>query len=355
VTGNGDGDAVRDVFETAREEALARLEELVGMVRACAALGVNRATYYRHHRKSPAPARPARARGRHPRALTPQEEGRVLDVLHSPEFADMAPAEIYAVLLDRGVYLCSESTMYRLLRRRGEVSERRRQAVHPPRKVPELVAEGPGRVWTWDITKLKGPVRGVYYCLYTIIDIFSRYTVGWMVADRENKDLAERFLAETIAKYQVDEGQLTIHSDRGSPMTSQNVAQMLAGLGVTKSHSRPKTSNDNPFSESQYKTLKYRHDFPDRFGSLEDAKAWCTQFFRWYNEEHRHSGIGLHTPHDVHFGLADQLREMRSDVLQAVYAKHPERFVRKPPEPPELPRTVWINRPKEDPLIPAQH
>ncbi|QDN85814.1 transposase family protein [Streptomyces sp. RLB3-6] len=208
---------------------------------------------------------------------------------------------------------------------------------------------------TRDITKLKGPVKGVYYCLYTIIDIFSRYTVGWMIAAHENKDLAERFLSESIAKYGIEPGQLTIHSDRGSPMVAQNVAQMMAGLGVTKSHSRPKTSNDNPYSESQYKTLKYRHDFPERFGSLEDARAWCTQFFTWYNEEHRHSGIGLHTPYDVHFGLAEHLREMRADVLQAVYAKHPERFVRKPPEPPKLPAAAWINQPAPDgPLIPAQ-
>ncbi|MGW4825490.1 transposase, partial [Streptomyces sp. NPDC004227] len=247
-------------FTTACDHALEELTGLVGRVQACAALGVSRATYYRHHRQSPAPARPRQKRHRHPRALTPQEEIRVLDVLHSPEFADMAPAEIYAILLDRGIYLCSESTMYRLLRRRGEVRERRRQAVHPPRTVPELVAEGPNRVWTWDITKLKGPVKGVYYCLYTIIDIFSRYTAGWMIADRENKNFAERFLSETIAKYGIVPGRLTIHSDRGSPMVAQNVAQMMAGLGVTKSHSRPKTSNDNPYSESQYKTLKYRHD-----------------------------------------------------------------------------------------------
>nr|WP_308114701.1 IS3 family transposase [Streptomyces sp. ISL-12] len=354
MTGNGPGQEIWDAFETAREEALAKLEKLVGMVQACAALGVSRATYYRRHRKSPAPDRPRRERGRHHRALAPEEEAHVLDVLRSPEFADMAPAEIYAVLLDRGVYLCSESTMYRLLHRHDEVRERRRQAVHPSRKIPELVAEGPGRVWSWDITKLKGPVKGVYYCLYTIIDIFSRYTVGWMIASRENKDLAERFLSETIAKYPVGHGQLTIHSDRGSPMVAQNVAQMMAGLGVTKSHSRPKTSNDNPYSESQYKTLKYRHDYPERFGSIEDAKAWCTRFFHWYNEEHRHSGIGLHTPYDVHFGLAEQLREMRADVLRAVYERHPERFVRKPPEPPKLPETVWINKPKDDPLIPAQ-
>ncbi|MFD3736255.1 IS3 family transposase [Streptomyces sp. NPDC058632] len=343
------------VFDTARDQALEELTPLVGRVQACAALGVSRATYYRHHRRSPAPARPRQERRRHPRALTPEEEIRVLDVLHSPEFADMAPAEIYAILLDRGVYLCSESTMYRLLRRHGEVRERRRQAVHPPRTVPELLAEGPNQVWSWDITKLKGPVKGVYYCLYTIIDIFSRYTAGWMIAAHENKDLAERFLSETIAKYGIEPGQLTIHSDRGSPMVAQNVAQRMAGLGVTKSHSRPKTSNDNPYSESQYKTLKYRHDFPGRFGSLEDARAWCTRFFTWYNEEHRHSGIGLHTPYDIHFGLAEQLREMRADILQAVYAKHPERFVRKPPEPPTLPAAAWINKPAPDgPLIPAQ-
>ena len=343
------------VFDAARDQALEELTGLVGRVQACTALGVSRATYYRHHRRSPAPARPRRERRRHPRALTPEEEIRVLDVLHSPEFADMAPAEIYAVLLDRGVYLCSESTMYRLLRRHGEVRERRYQAVHPPRAVPELVADGPNRVWSWDITKLKGPVKGVYYCLYTIIDIFSRYTVGWMIAAHENKDLAERFLSETITKYGIAPGQLTIHSDRGSPMVAQNVAQMMAHLGVTKSHSRPKTSNDNPYSESQYKTLKYRHDFPERFGSLQDARTWCTRFFTWYNEEHRHSGIGLHTPYDVHFGLAGQLREMRADVLQAVYAKHPERFVRKPPEPPKLPAAAWINKPAPDGPLSTVH
>ncbi|WP_344389026.1 DDE-type integrase/transposase/recombinase, partial [Streptomyces aureus] len=203
-------------FNAARNQALEELTGLVGRVQACAALGVSRATYYRQHRRSPAPAKPRRERRRHPRALAPEEEIRVLDVLHSPEFADMAPAEIYAVLLDRGVYLCSESTMYRLLRRHGEVRERRRQAVHPPRTVPELVAEGPNRVWSWDITKLKGPVKGVYYCLYTIIDIFSRYTVGWMIAAHENKDLAERFLSDTITKYGIEPGHLTIHSDRGS-------------------------------------------------------------------------------------------------------------------------------------------
>nr|WP_078662146.1 DDE-type integrase/transposase/recombinase [Streptomyces caelestis] len=267
------GAAPAAVFDDARDQVLEELTGLVGRVQACTALGVSRATYYRHHRRGPAPARPQQERRRYPRALTPEEEIRVLDVLRSPEFADMVPAEIYAILLDRGVYLCSESTMHRLLRRHGEVRERRRQAVHPPRTVPELIAEGPNRVWSWDITKLKGPVRGPYYCFYPVIDIFSRYTVGWMIADRENKDLAERFLSQTIVKYGIRSGQLTIHSDRGSLMVAQNVTQMMAGLGVTKSHSRPETSNDNPYSESQYKTLKYRHDFPGRFGSPEDARA----------------------------------------------------------------------------------
>ncbi|WP_394815966.1 IS3 family transposase [Streptomyces gibsoniae] len=338
---------VGTVFEDARAQALEDLTSVVGRVRACSALGVSRATYYRRHRQSPAPVRPRRQRRRHPRALSPAEEARVLEVLRSEEFADMAPGEIYAVLLDRGIYLCSESTMYRLLRRHGEVRERRRQATHPPRKKPELVAEEPNRVWSWDITKLKGPYPGVYYCLYTIIDIYSRYTTGWMIAGHENKELAEQFLSTTILKYGVEPGQLTIHSDRGSPMVAGNVAQMMSNLGVTKSHSRPKTSNDNPYSESQYKTLKYRHDFPDRFGCVEDARTWCERFFDWYNLEHRHSGIAMHTPFDVHFGLAEQLREMRADVLDAVYAKHPERFVRKAPEPPKLPRAAWINKPDE--------
>jgi putative transposase len=350
----------RTVFETARAAALETLSGLVGRVKACAALGVNRATYYRHHRSSPAPSKPPRIPKRHPRALSEAEEVAVLAVLRSEEFVDMAPAEIYAILLDRGSYLCSISTMYRLLRRHGEVRERRRQATHPPRKKPELIAQAPNRVWSWDITKLKGPFPGSYYCLYTIIDIYSRYTLGWMVAASENKALAEQFLSSTIAKYDVKSGQLTIHSDRGSPMVAHNVAQLLSGLGVTKSHSRPKTSNDNPFSEAQYKTLKYRHDFPVRFGCIEDVRAWCTGFFDWYNLDHRHSGIGLHTPFDVHFGLAEDLRDMRADILTHAYRQRPERFVRKPPEPPKLPDTVWINKPPqprrtaEDQQIPTQ-
>lgn len=272
----------------------------------------------------------------------------MVQVLNGERFADMAPAAIYATLLDEGRYLCSESTMYRILRERGEVRERRRQATHPPRKKPELMADAPNRVWSWDVTKMLGPAKRVYYFLYTIIDIYSRYTVGWMVAAHESEELAEQFLKETIDKHGVKEGQLTIHSDRGAIQTAKSVAVMVSDLGVTKSHSRPKTSNDNPYSESQYKTLKYRPDYPGKFDSLPQARAWCAEFFDWYHQLHRHCGIGYHTPHDVHYGLAEQLREMRADILNTAYQRHPERFVNKPPAPPALPTQAWINRPDDE-------
>lgn len=277
------------------DETITDLTELVGVKAACAAVGRPRATHYRRHRASPAPARPARAPK--PQPLSGPERTQVLAVLHEERFVDLAPAEVHAILLDEGRYLCSESTMYRLLRTtHGQVRERRAQAVHPPRVKPELVAHAPNRVWSWDITKLTGPAKWTYYYLYSIIDIYSRYTVGWMVATRESKELAERLLAETIAKQNTERDQLTIHADRGSSMASKPVAFLLADLGVTKSHSRPHCSNDNPFSEAQFKTLKYRPDFPERFGCLEDARAFCTRFYRWYNHDHRHSGIGMHTP-----------------------------------------------------------
>jgi putative transposase len=229
------------------------------------------------------------------------------------------------------------------------VRERRRQAVHPPRVKPELVAHAPNRVWSWDITKLTGPAKWTYYYLYSIIDIYSRYTVGWMVATRESKELAERLLAETIAKQHIDRDQLTIHADRGSSMASNPVAFLLADLGVTKSHSRPHCSNDNPFSEAQFKTLKYRPDFPERFGCLEAARAFCADFYRWYNTDHRHSGIGMHTPSDVHHGHAGTVRAARAETLATAYAATPERFVRKRPEPPRPPGTAWINPPPKQP------
>jgi putative transposase len=279
--------------------------------------------------------------------LSAAEQARVLDVLHSPRFTDAAPATVYATLLDEGAYLCSVSTMYRLLRQRGETGDRRRHATHPAAVKPELVADAPNRVWSWDITKLAGPAKWTYFYLYVILDIFSRYPVGWMVAHRESAILAERLITSAVRQQHVDRQQLTLHADRGSSMASKPVAFLLADLGVTKSHSRPHCSNDNPYSEAQFKTLKYRPDFPDRFGCIEDARVFCDRFFGWYAHEHRHSGIGLHTPADVHYGRAGAVREARGRVLDAAYALHPERFVRKPPEPPRLPDTTWINRPPD--------
>jgi putative transposase len=273
------------------------------------------------------------------------ERQELLDVLHSQRFVDQAPAEVYATLLDEGVYLASISTMYRVLRAEGEVVERRRQATHPPTVKPELVADAPNRVWSWDITKLHGPAKWTWYYLYTILDIYSRYAVGWMVAERESAALAGRILDQTIANQHVSRGQLAIHADRGSSMASKQVAQLLADLGVTKSHSRPHVSNDNPYSESQFKTMKYRPQFPDRFGCVQDARAFCQHFFGWYNLAHHHSGIGLLVPADVHHGRAEQVQAARAEILTAAYATHPERFVRRPPRPPALPTVAWINQP----------
>ncbi len=268
-------------------------------------------------------------------------------MLHETRFVDEAPATVYAKLLDEGVYLCSEPTMYRILREHGEVRERRAQATHPAKVKPELIAHAPNTVWSWDITKLRGPVKHVFYHLYSVIDIYSRYTVGWLLAERESARLAEQLLADTIVKQGVDRDQLTIHTDRGTSMASKTVAQLLADLAVGNSHSRPQCSNDNPFSEAQFKTLKYRPDFPDQFGSIEHARQHARVFYTWYNSEHRHSGIGYHTPHDVHYGRAAAVRAARATVLSDAYGRHPERFVGKHPEPPELPTTVWINKPQE--------
>ena len=333
------------------DAAVVELTPIVGARAACAAVGRSRASHYRAHPvgpvvQGPAPARPP-ARPQ-PRAFTAAERAQVLDVLHSPRFVDAAPETVYATLLDEGVYLCSTSTMYRLLRERGETGDRRRHASHPAHLKPELVADAPNRVWSWDITKLRGPVKWTWYYLYVIIDIYSRYVPGWMVASRESAILAERMFAETIAKQHIEPDQLTIHADRGSSMTSKPVALLLADLGITKSHSRPHVSNDNPYSESQYRTLKYRPNFPERFACIEEARVFCADFFPWYNHDHRHSGIGLHTPADVHYGRAEAIRTARAGVLDLAYAAHPERFVRKPPEPPALPEAAWINKPPRD-------
>jgi putative transposase len=329
------------------DQAIDELAAVVGVRAACAAVERPRGSHYRQHRKSPPPPRPELLAAGQPRALSEVERKEVLRVLHAPEHVDEAPATVYAKLLDQGVYLASTSTMYRILRAEDEVHERRRQATHPPAARPELLASGPNAVWSWDITKLLGPAKWTWFYLYVIIDIYSRYVPGWMLARAERAQLAERLLADTITKQQVSRDQLTIHADRGTSMASKPVAFLLADLGVTKSHSRPHCSNDNPYSESQFKTLKHRPEFPDRFGCLEDAHAFCTRFFRWYNQEHRHSGIGFHTPADVHHGRAELVQAQRAAVLDAAYAAHPERFVRKPPTPPQLPTAAWINKPEE--------
>jgi len=330
------------------DEAIGQLTPLVGTTAALATVGADRATWYRHHRQSPAPPRPERVATPQPRALTPVERKEIKATLESNEFVDEAPATVYAKLLDQGTYLASISTMYRVLHEHDEVRERRRQATHPAHKKPELIATEANSVWSWDITKLHGPEKWTYYYLYVILDIYSRYAVGWMLARAERAELSKRLINDTIAKQGVTKDQLTIHSDRGSPMIAKGVAHLLADLGVTKSLSRPHVSNDNPFSESQFRTFKYRPDFPDRFGSFEDGQAHCARFFRWYNDDHRHSGIGLHTPADMHYGRAQAIREQRGVILLDAYAKHPERFVRKIPTPPVLPEVAWINRPEEE-------
>ena len=329
------------------DHAIAELAPVVGVKAACAALGEPRARHYRRHRKSPAPPRPERVATPQPRALSEVERKEIRRVLNTPEHVDEAPATVYAKLLDEGTYLGSVSTMYRVLREHSEVGDRRRHATHPPRKKPELLATRPNQVYSWDITKLHGPEKWTYYYLYVVIDIFSRYVPGWMLAHAENAQLAEALLEETIVKQGIARDQLTIHSDRGSPMIAKPVAHLLADLGVTKSHSRPHTSNDNPYIESHFRTFKYRPDFPKNFGCYEDAKSFCSRFFPWYNDDHRHSGIGYHTPADVHYGRAELLRTQRAAVLSVAYAAHPERFVRKHPEPPALPSAAWINRPQE--------
>jgi putative transposase len=310
----------------------------------CHALDVAPATCYRARdraqRATVTPRRPTPAR-----ALTVPERAHVLALLHEDRFVDLAPAQVYATLLDEGRYLCAERTMYRLLADAHEVRERRAQRRHPVYAAPELLATGPNQLWSWDITKLKGPSTWSALHLYVVLDVFSRYVVGWMLAPRESAQLAERLIATCCRREGITRGQLTIHADRGAAMTSTSVALLLAELGVTKTHSRPHVSNDNPYSEAQFKTLKYRPTFPTRFGSMEDARAYCTAFFVWYNTIHRHSGLGLHTPCDMHHGRAAARRAQRAMVLTAAYQATPHRFVNQPPVPAALPTAAWINPP----------
>jgi putative transposase len=321
-------------------QAAEELGEVIGISAACRALGVPRSSLYRARqpKKDPSP------RPTPPRALSPEEKAEVRAVLNSERFWDCAPREVYATLLDDGDYYCHWRTMYRILEEHDEVHERRNQCRHPAHTKPELRATGPNQVWSWDIVKLKGP-NGVYYYLYVIIDVFSRYVPGWMIADREAAELAEILIAETCVKQGIEPDQLILHSDRGSAMRSKTVAQLLIELGVAKSHSRPRTPTDNPYSEAQFKTLKYRPDYPEQFDGQEDARRWARDFFHWYNHEHHHTGLALMTPATVHYGQAEAVYEQRQQVLEAAYAAHPERFVGGKPTPPELPDEVWINRP----------
>ena len=313
---------------------------------ACAALGVSRATVQRRRARLTAPPAVARPRPGPARALTVPQQQVVLDLLHAPRFADQAPAEIYATLLDEGIFHCSIRTMYRLLGANGEVRERRQQLRHPVYQKPELLAEKPNEVWSWDITKLMGPAKWTYFYLYVILDIFSRRVVGWRVADAESATLFKPLFDDAVTKHNVPPGQLTLHADRGGPMKAKATAFLLADLGVTRSHNRPHTPNDKPYSESAFKTLKYQPRFPKSFGCIEDAKSFCRGFFDCYNQDHHHGGIGFMTPDQVHNGQVDAVHAARQLTLDQAFRQNPERFVKKPPIPPAKPTAAWINPPQ---------
>jgi putative transposase len=324
--------------------AVQELSLVVGVKRACDELSVPRASYYRqqHRRLCPPPVDRPRSSAR---CLQENEKAAVLACLQEERFQDCSPAQVYASLLDGGQYHCSLRTMYRLLAAEGESRERRAQLSRPAYAKPELLATGPNQLWSWDIAKRRGPMKWTFYSLYVILDVSSRYVSGWMIAYRESADLAKQLIQDSCEKQNITPGQLTIHADRGSSMTSQSVALLLADLGIVKTHSRPPVSDDNPYSEAHFKTLKYRPDFPDRFGSLEEARRFCQEFFSWYNQEHRHSGLQLMTPSTVHYGEAEKRIGDRQAVLDAAYQAHPERFVKRPPQHPSLPEAVWINPP----------
>lgn len=333
-------------------QALSDLRGIVGQRAGCLYLGLSRATL--HRRAHPAPRGVRTPREGPEWTLNPAERQAFLDVAHSLPFIDKTAAEIFYTVLDRGEYLCSIRTMYRILAEHKETRERRNQLRHPVYKKPELMATAPNQLWSWDITKLRGPTKGIYYHLYVVLDVYSRYVVAWMLATRESEDLAKELLAEAYRKYGIRPGELTTHSDRGPAMKAQTVVDLLAALGVTKSHSRPYVSNDNPYSESQFKTMKYRPEFPVRFGSLEDGLAFCRAFFVWYNEHHFHSGICWLTPVTVHYGQADRALAHRHATLMAAYELNPSRFLRGRPRAQTLPKEVWINPPDGGTTAPRQ-
>lgn len=323
----------------------------LGVASSCEAIGLPRATYYRSRAAQTSEPKP---RPKPKRALSSEEEQAVLDRLHEERFIDLSPAEVHAQLLDEGEYLCSLRTMYRILQKNAEVRERRAQRIHPPHAKPQLCATAPNQIWTWDITKLLGPKKWTYFYLYVILDIFSRYVVGWMLSDKESAAHAKRLLTETCARQGIVPDTLTLHQDRGSPMTSKTFAQTCADLGVSKSFSRPRVSNDNPFSEAQFKTMKYQPHFPGHFDGQDHARDYCHDFVIWYNQEHHHSGIAMMTPHDVHYGLALGKIERRTRTLAAAFAAHPERFPNGAPTPRPLPTEVWINKPSNKTITAAQ-
>lgn len=330
-------------------EAVAESSGELSCVEACDALGVSRATYYRARdaasTKAPELAAEPVAQKQSHRRLSPEEKDEVLAVLHEKRFQDLAVPQVHAQLLDEDRYICSTRTMYRILAEKKEVRERRNQLRKPHYTKPELLATGPNQVWSWDITKLRGPRKWTYFYLYVLLDIFSRFAVGWMVASRESAHLAKKLISEAAGRQAISPSQLTIHADRGSPMVSKSLALLLADLGINKSHSRPYVSDDNPFSEAQFKTIKYRPDYPERFGCLQDARIHMARTFQWYHYDHRHSGLGMMTPADVHFGRAHEVREKRGATLRTAHDLHPERFVNHPPTPLPLPEAVWINKP----------
>jgi len=332
--------------------AVTQAREDLGVEEACTALGLPRATWYRARarvsRATPGSDDHTRPSVVSPRALQPAERALVLDQLNSQRFADAAIPQVHATLLDEGRYFCSQRTMYRILDDAGQVRERRDQLRHPTYTKPELLASAPNQLWSWDITKLKGPAKWNYFHLYVILDVYSRCVVGWLVAPCESAALATHLIEQTIKKQHIERDQLTIHADRGSSMTSKDVAFLLADLGVTNTHSRPHVSNDNPYSEAQFKTLKYRPEFPERFGSIADARAFCQRFFEWYNREHRHSGIAMMTPMSVHLGHVEEIVKRRTATLEVAHQLHPERFVRGAPAPQRRPGPAWINPPAQE-------
>ncbi len=325
-------------------ETTRTLSRQVGVLPACQALGLARSSLYRWEKGSENKVKTTRPQPR--RTIKEGERAQILSILNSDRFCDLAPRQVYANLLDDGVYHCSWRSMYRILAEKNQVHERRRQQRRPHYEKPELLATSQNQLWSWDITKLKGPGPFHYYHLYVIIDVFSRYVPGFMVAERESAELARELIETSFQRQGIVSQQLTLHSDRGPAMKSKSVALLLSDLGVNKSHSRPHVSNDNPFSEAQFKTVKYHPTFPDRFGSLQDVRAWAQDFFDWYNNHHRHSSLGLMTPAIVHYGQAPRVREQRKQVLTTAYNAHPERFVRGISAPEPLPEAVWINPPK---------